>query len=848
MVHGVSKNADLDPGLLDREIRPFRHRIGDFFSSAGGIITMAFGVMVIVFPFVGLGSVSDVMILLGALFLWLSYKHRVTFPLRRPMDPNEPDPKTKKIGDGIMLLGRDKDTQQNIWISNDDARTHMLVFGSTGSGKTRFLLSLFYQALLLGSGVMYVDGKGDTTVFGLVFSMCRRLGREDDLMIINYLTGSKSGQPTDGSRLSNTNNPFAYGPAETLRSLIVSLMADGGGDDMWKGRASALLGALLETLTYLRDRGDINLDVDLIRSYMPLDKVVELAQRDDINQIDYPLLGKYLSELPGYSEQDALDGDLSPKCYEQHGYLIMQLSQVLSELGSTYKHIFGAPLGEVDYKDLVYNRRILFVMLPALEKDPDSLSGLGKLVVAGVRSALAPALGEKVEGSHAEVIEAKPTNSNVPFLLIMDEYGYYSVKGFSVVAAQARSLGMSVVFAGQDFPSFKKGSEDEAKSVVANTNVKIFMKLEDQGETLQLAVERGGEGETVQASGHEMKGEFVSAYRDNQQTRAERRKRINIRDLVNQKPGEAHVMFGDSLFRCDLLYTEPNNPPEYRINRMLMVNAPSDSTIKKLHESQNSIKKLFEDKAPPKEKLNNLDMDEGLRALFNGYDVAISRKQDPVMASQLAFGLMEHEERLLDEDFVRELKGEVPAATEKAAPIENAKQDRPKETRRPETPPKLPEAKKGDEALIKRAESVLKSVNDSSESSEVAEAIESSLPFVRAEPLPDDSIRAEAANIFSSLSEIIRDEVHQKLEDPDLEMSPYEKERAFPTNQLKELEMAAGRNEEEAMSEAIRGMKIIDDRITYPNNPTPAKEGEEIVKNTLDMMLSYIETAKQESK
>lgn len=101
----------------------------------------------------------------------------------------------------------------------------------------------------MGSGVMYVDGKGDTTVFGLVFSMVRRLGREDDLMVINYLTGSKGvNKEDDGTRLSNTNNPFAYGPAETLRSLIVSLMPDSGGDDMWKNRASALLAATLQTL------------------------------------------------------------------------------------------------------------------------------------------------------------------------------------------------------------------------------------------------------------------------------------------------------------------------------------------------------------------------------------------------------------------------------------------------------------------------------------------------------------------------------------------------------------------------------------------------------------------------
>ena len=43
-----------------------------------------------------------------------------------------------------------------------------------------------------------------------------------------------------------------------------------------------------------------------------------------------------------------------------------------------------------------------------------------------------------------------------PYICILDEYGYYAVKGFAVVPAQARSLGFSVIFAGQDLPAFPK--------------------------------------------------------------------------------------------------------------------------------------------------------------------------------------------------------------------------------------------------------------------------------------------------------------------------------------------------------------------------------------------------------
>lgn len=842
MVHGISKNADLDPALLHREVRPFRYRIKDFFSIAGGAATAFLGCSVIITPWVGYGTLSDFMIFFGLIMLWLSKNNRRAYPLRRPMDPAELDPTVKlkkdqkkdpkkaakaRMGNGIILIGNDKVSGEAFWVSNDDARTHMLVFGSTGSGKTRFLLGLFYQALLLGSGVMYVDGKGDTTVFGLVFSMVRRLGREDDLLLINYLTGSKNpNTKDDGSRLSNTTNPFAYGPSEQLRSLVVSLMDDsGGGDDMWKGRASALLAALLDTLCYLRDSGEINMNVGQLRSHMPLDRVMELTQRRDLPEHAVTELKKYLLDLPGYTEDDALNGSLSAKCYEQHGYLTMQLTKVLAELSSTYGHIFNAPLGEIDYKDLVYNRRILFVMLPALEKDPGALSGLGKLVVAGVRSALAPALGEKVEGSHEEVMDAKPTNSDVPFLLILDEYGYYSVKGFSVVAAQARSLGISVVFAGQDFPSFQRTDEKEAMSITANTNIKIFMKLEDQGSTFDLARNRAGQGETAQTGGHEVKGEVFSGYADNQTTRTERRDRITIRDLVDQKPGQAHVMFGDLLVRCQLFYAEPRTSPEYRINRMLMVNSPRPDTIKQLSQARTSMAQAFQNGLQTS-RLKHNELDAGLKALFRGYGLAMDRAQDQNSSARLALGLMEYQEQLLDETFIREVQGDK-APADNVVPLEKRRQEPRIEEERPRhqpTPDARPALSKGD-----------------ADSDELDQEIESGLPFLRAPYEADTSLKQEAQTIYKSLSDLINESIQEQIEESPEALSPKAKEAAMPMEQLKSLEKAHGRTDEEAEAEARRALGIIDERIQYPSDPQPSRLSEEVVSKTLEMMLKQLD-------
>lgn len=48
-------------------------------------------------------------------------------------------------------------------------RTHALIFGSTGSGKTECLVSIAFNALVQASGFIYVDGKGDNSLYAKVF-------------------------------------------------------------------------------------------------------------------------------------------------------------------------------------------------------------------------------------------------------------------------------------------------------------------------------------------------------------------------------------------------------------------------------------------------------------------------------------------------------------------------------------------------------------------------------------------------------------------------------------------------------------------------------------------------------
>jgi intracellular multiplication protein IcmO len=675
--------------------------------------------------------------------------------------------------------------------------------------------------LLVGSGVLYVDGKGDNTVFWLVFSFCRRLGREQDLLIINYLTDGQSSADIDGfddTRISNTTNPFATGSGEQLRSLIVGLMRDSGGDgDMWKGMASALMGGLLKCLTHLRDSGEINLDVTTIRDHLPLDPLVQLALRPDLPEAAIAPVKKYLAELPGYIEEEAILGRIQPKVYEQHGYRIMQFSEILSDLEDTYGHIFSAPLGECDFKDIVFNRRILFVMLPALSKDPDALGGLGKLIVAGVRAALAPALGSELEGSKAEVIDKKPTNSKVPFLIILDEYGYYAVKGFAVVAAQARSLGVSCCFAGQDFSSFKSGSAEEAAATIANTNIKIGMKVEEE-ETAKILIDRAGEGDITVTEGMEKRDGSASFSRKGS-ARIERRKRIDLRDLVRQSPGQAHIIWGDKVVRAQLFYADPKEVEEAYLNKFLMINSPSQTRIDSKKGIFSSLENLFssgvlEEEPDP--------LDTGLVTFLSDFKFCVNQGEDFQTAATVGLGAIELRDTAKDD-----------ALSEKA---DDAIQDKPKPTAEPESLEQEnedletsaePPVTKNQTLESNSAPDVVKANEDAENSSLSKDSTtkETARSGISETSKSSSGSVGERASIHSKefsrvISEIVLDDVEKNAGSP---LSRQHKESIKPENQLRYLESQKGGTPEEIESRVQVGVELLNSVGGYPADPQPQR-------------------------
>ncbi len=577
-----------------RDIRPLSVRIADGLASTS--YSTAIFIVAAVFIFINdwaLAFADLIVLVLFIYFIWLTTRDKgLAFKLplgSKYADPNNGRGGKKGKAEGILYLGNVEKTNEEVWFTNSDVRTHILYLGTTGAGKTEGLKSLVTNAMAWGSGFVYVDGKADTDLWSSLSSLVRRFGRDDDLLVLNYMTGN-----SDVQAPSNTMNPFSSGSASYLTNMLVSLMPDGGGENaMWKERAVSLVGAIMPALTWKRDNQEIPMSVRTIRDYLSLNNVIKLSRDEAVpKEILEGLIG-YLDTLPGFVA-DAYDDDGKVKppgpdtpqvntetASQQHGYLAMQFTRSLQSLGDDYGYIFDTQAADVDMVDVVLNRRILVVLVPALEKSGDEVANLGKIVAASIKGMMGSTLGSTVEGSSATVIENKPTHSNTPFMTVFDEVGYYVAEGMAVMAAQARSLGFSLVFAGQDLPAMKKRVREEAQSITANCNIKLFGKLEDPTETKDFFEKTVGSAMVTEVSGFQMSGgsEFGS-YHDSKQASVQMRPRANYDELRGFKEGQAIITFGDIVVDCAVFYSNPGFAKAMRVTRFMSLPPPDDAIMK----------------------------------------------------------------------------------------------------------------------------------------------------------------------------------------------------------------------------------------------------------------------------
>lgn len=569
-------------GLSYRDARSLSQHVGELLTtgfSAAGLVIL--GGLTLLAP--ALTTLTLPMALAYAAYV---LTRPLTLPIRLPADASGkdygnpvPDPKRpgveipgKPAGD--WFLGVDDVTGQQIWVSGNDLTMHGLAPGATGSGKTQLIYSLLCNALAQGTGFTIVDGKASNNLPFTISAMARRWGQDANIRVINLMVSG-------GDRRTNTWNPFASINAEGLTELLLTLFlpeeskGGGGNSEFFRNRAEALIRGMAYIFVWVRDTLGIPITSETIRvMFSDINTLRALSERhefsyydaqakktatvsldSDATPFDASLLNpvhRYIKETGGFTE--GKDVSQQDKVREQHSYVVGGFGKTFTQMSSTLGHVFNCDVGDIDFRDIIFNRRILIVLLPSLENHPDTNRALGKAVITAIRYGLAAALGTSIEGDYDDLVVNRPSSSKTPYPIVLDEVGQFATRGIDAMMALGRELNVFLLISFQEVGTlYATLGRDFTVPLLGNPKLKIFMNIEDPGPTRQWVEEAGGTMPVTVLPGYDNSSP-LGLYADQQRADIRDVKRVSWSDVQGLRQGQAIILFRGRRIYARLFY------------------------------------------------------------------------------------------------------------------------------------------------------------------------------------------------------------------------------------------------------------------------------------------------------
>lgn len=617
--HYVEERHEADTHTRVVDVRPASTQYAEWLSEKFNLLIVTGPLLM----FAGMVPILTPVLLLLVIGHLIAYKvTKPILPFRYPAGNQDKDHKGKN-GTGILLLGNiESDSEyerfKEIWESDDDLRKHMLIIGSTGSGKSETLKGIFFNSLCWSSGFFVADGKADNKLPTDTFTMVRSFGRDDDLLFLNFLLGGKTPEQVRKSRRRRTNkiNPVSSADADTIIQMGANMLpkVEGEGKN-WQEKALNLWRAVIQALCYMRDT-DIqgieraDLSISTIIDFLALPKVEELyligyREFEEKGEWSHGFNGvkAYLeSGCPAYKTEKLLAkhgyGDQPPQApgrpapggkafeqdsmaYEQHAYRTSQLMPVLNLLDKTYGFIFRDKFPEIDMIDATLNNRILVMLIPSLEKSAQEAENLGKLAIACLRVMMGKNLGSEIEGTRNELLNSKATAAPYPYMIALDELAYYFADGIAVMFAQARSLGFCMIAAVQDLEKLTEGARAaEAGAMLANQVAKLFGRIDDANKTYEFINKILGKVTVAVRRTYELGG---AAYKRSKEIEIQSIDRVELKELQKKEAGQAIFNNSGKTVRMRSLYVgkdlEEHRNDDFFVLRFLQVEPPSADDI-----------------------------------------------------------------------------------------------------------------------------------------------------------------------------------------------------------------------------------------------------------------------------
>lgn len=419
---------------------------------------------------------------------------------KKPAEPNI------RLGTGVQL--DDPTRMRDLILPDSYRKRHTFVFGTTGTGKTRLAELMIEQDIRAGKSVVFLDPKGDQQIFTKVFDVARQVGRETEMMLVTPVF----------PEYSAVVDPLAYYfmPDELVGHIVSGIQ--GGREPFYRNIAKEITSAVISgTIMLARAEGRIPLqNIDAIR---------QSIRRRALEEMANALLRVNDGEAASVAGvlQDILT---SPQDY--YAKVSSTLRTCLNELSSGN---IGAIIGKAEsnrfIERLEAGQRVILVVHTGSMITREAGATLGKVLLSMIQSFVGRVY-----------LSGKQRVSPVLSIYI-DEAQSLFYQGVEDLFAKAGAADVMVhAFAQSVNQLYAAVGEEFAKSVLDNTNTKIFLRCSDP-ETSEYVVRHFGTRKILN-----------SIYNPAQVTTREIEEDVlKPHDILNLQPREFYLMTYSGRFR-----------------------------------------------------------------------------------------------------------------------------------------------------------------------------------------------------------------------------------------------------------------------------------------------------------
>ena len=396
-------------------------------------------------------------------------------------------------------------------------KRHMFVFGTTGVGKTRLCENLIEQDINKGYSVVYFDPKGDQQIFTKIFDVVRKAGRLEELMLVTPIF----------PEYSCVVDPMAYYfMVDELVGHVISGI-QGGKEPFYRNIAKEITTAVITANILLAKEGG-NLPV------MNIDTIRQSIRRDALEETMTALrcLKSREADLTAGMLEDILKSPM-----EYYAKVSSTLRTALMELSSGN---IGKIIGQADSNRFIRNleegKRVILVVHTGTMITREASATLGKVILSMIQSFI------------GRVYHSNKQKVTPPLSVFIDEAQSLFYQGVEDLFAKAGSADVMVTaFAQSVNQVYAVVGEEFGKSILDNTNTKIFMRCSD-AETSEYVVKHFG-----------VRNVLTGIFGSNQVTTREVEQDIlKVQDILNLQPREFYMLTYSGRTRGTTLDAHPS--------------------------------------------------------------------------------------------------------------------------------------------------------------------------------------------------------------------------------------------------------------------------------------------------